>query len=136
MHLRAHAKPAACHARSHRPLYQRSVVCNASSSRSSSPQPGSPASKPLPPSHALATDAPRPSSVQLPPASRQPERSRSHETDYVVVGSGIGGARLDGSCDVSHTTPATAAAADMCVSMGRGLQGSAAPHFWRAMGTA
>lgn len=79
-----------------------SVVC------SSSPRPDSRnngSAKPLPPNAALATDAPR-SVVQQPglPTGTETERSRSHETDYVVVGSGIGGEHCSAAVDVTSAT--------------------------------
>lgn len=60
----------------------------------SSPRPDSRASNrqntPVPPQAAVATETLNTANQQQPPQQRD-SGSRSHETDYVVVGSGIGG---------------------------------------------
>lgn len=119
------------------------VVCSSSQRFNSSSQQRP--DKLLPPPNALATDAPRTASSP-PPPSETGSSDRSHETDYVVIGSGIGGGwggtrQCQPLCHYgSHgmtAATATLAAAQVHVSLRQTLvlcmQACAVEHCWLAM---
>lgn len=65
-----------------------SIRPRSSSVCSSAARPSSPNAAKLPPPHAAAAPS---LDAAVPSTPPQPQCSRSHETDYVVIGSGIGG---------------------------------------------